>query len=243
MKINRTNFLSLLIFFLIIFTNCSKQQEKSPIKKSLDKKMPLAQETIQKTSLPETMGLPSITLPQEKTILSSRGPKKQITTAPKKNSDEAMIGAVAAKKPFDQTSKKFNIISHKRIFTKKSKKQIQASKKKSKLKKKNPTKELDFEVENTTGKTIYVTCFAYLRRHINSRWRWSKTPVLQICNKESGRVDLVTINDESDRKNIFGVLGVFDTKEEASDAVYELTDDTKMLDLDQLIKLEGKKLS
>ena len=103
--------------------------------------------------------------------------------------------------------------------------------------------EVDFEVENLTGKTVYVTCFAYMRKRVHSRWRWRKSPVYKIDQKQSVIIDLATIEDEEDRKNIFGILGVFDSRTEAEEAIYELTPDKNKLDLDQLMKLKGKKVA
>lgn len=102
--------------------------------------------------------------------------------------------------------------------------------------------ELDFEVENLTGKTVYVTCFSYLHRRIFSRWRWAKSPIYEIKNKESKIIDLLTLHDNIDRESVFGYLAIFNTRAEAEDAVYELLTDDEKIDLDLLTKLKGKKV-
>lgn len=106
----------------------------------------------------------------------------------------------------------------------------------------NP-KELDFEVTNLTGKTLYVTCFAYQRKSYFRNWRWDKSPVYEIESGKSAIVDIDTIPDESDRKNTYGYLGVFPTRQEAEDATVELTHDRQKLDLDVLYKLKGKRVT
>jgi hypothetical protein len=103
-------------------------------------------------------------------------------------------------------------------------------------------KELDVEVENKTGKTIYVTCFSYIKRRPFSRWRWNKSQVYKIKNNESTTIDLPTINDKEDRNNTFGYLGVFENKKNAENSIFELLDDAKKIDLDIVAQLKGKKV-
>ncbi len=106
----------------------------------------------------------------------------------------------------------------------------------------NP-KELDFDVENKTGQTVYVTCFAYQRKRYFGNWRWDKSPVYIIEDNQTVTMDVDTIPDEQDRNYVFGYLGIFKDKKSAEDATYELSDDRNLLDLDQLIKLKGKKVT
>lgn len=102
--------------------------------------------------------------------------------------------------------------------------------------------ELDFEVENATGKTIYVTCFAYLKREDFTRWHWDKSPIFKIDSYKSAIIDVTTIKDSLDRHGVYGYLGVFDTIEEALASTYELLPDIKKIDLDLLYKLKNKKV-
>lgn len=104
-------------------------------------------------------------------------------------------------------------------------------------------KELDFLVENKTGKTIYVTSFVYLKRHRFSRWRWYKSPVYTIEHNTLTTIDIPSIEDDMDRENTFGYLAVFNTFEEADDAIYELLPDKNKIDLDILVHLAGKKVT
>lgn len=102
---------------------------------------------------------------------------------------------------------------------------------------------LDFSVENNTGRTIYVTCFSYIKKRIFSRWRWDKSPVYMLKPQESALVAIDFIPDPLDRKNVYGYLGVFPTEEEAEAATYELTEESRLLDLDLLKNLYGKKVT
>ncbi len=104
-------------------------------------------------------------------------------------------------------------------------------------------KPLNFEVENITGKTVYVTCFSYIRKRVNARWQWSKSPIYKLNDNEKTTIDIIQTVYEDDHKNVFGYLGVFDTQKEADDAIYELLQDEDKLDLDLLHKLEGKKVT
>lgn len=102
--------------------------------------------------------------------------------------------------------------------------------------------QLDILVENATNKIIYVCGFAYSRRKIFSQWRWYKSPVYEIPQNQTVTVDIVTAPDPSDRADTFGYLGVFDTYQEAEDAVFELLADEKKIDLDLLSFLKNKKV-
>lgn len=104
----------------------------------------------------------------------------------------------------------------------------------------NNPKELDFDVKNETGKTVYVTCFAYQRKFDFGHWRWDKSPVYKLEDNQTVTIDVDTIPNEQDRNHVFGYLGVFNDQESADDATYELTDDRYLLDLDLLMQLKGK---
>jgi hypothetical protein len=99
---------------------------------------------------------------------------------------------------------------------------------------------LDFLVKNKTGKIIHTTCFSYTKKGESNRWRWDKSPVLSIAPGQSRVVDIDELSNPRNRKNVFGYLAVFETREEALGASYELLDDRKSLDLDLLHKLKNK---
>lgn len=105
----------------------------------------------------------------------------------------------------------------------------------------NATK-LDFEVENQTGKTIYITCFSYIKRRAFTRWRWDKSEIYQLNPGQSTLIDIDYIEDPRDRQNVYGYLALFDTHAAAEAAIYELLPDNLQIDLDQIIKLKGKKV-
>jgi hypothetical protein len=103
--------------------------------------------------------------------------------------------------------------------------------------------ELDFEVENQTGKTIYITCFSYIKKRPFSRWRWDKSPVYKIEDNKTVVVDLDTIADEEDRNNTFGYLGIFENKKDAEESTFELLNDNQKIDLDIIAQLHDKKVT
>jgi len=103
--------------------------------------------------------------------------------------------------------------------------------------------EIDFVVQNLTGKKIYVTCFSYIKKRPLESWRWDKSEIYELNDKEYAVIDIDYIPDEQTRKNVYGYLGVFDTLDEADEAIYELLPDDKKIDLDLLYKLKGKKVA
>ena len=107
---------------------------------------------------------------------------------------------------------------------------------------KNPTN-LDFEVLNQTGREIYITCFSYIKKRTFGPWRWDKSAVYKLKDKESVIVGLDDMEDEQEKKYVFGYLGVFNSKKEADDSTYELMDDANKLDLDRVIDLKNKKVT
>ena len=103
-------------------------------------------------------------------------------------------------------------------------------------------KELDFEVVNKTNKTIYVTCFSYIQKEPFTRWRWDKSPIYKLDIGQRTVINVDTIPDQEHRDHIFGYLGVFENEKEAHDAIYELTEDRKKIDIDIIAKLKNKKV-
>jgi hypothetical protein len=101
---------------------------------------------------------------------------------------------------------------------------------------------LDFEVENQTGKTIFVACFSYIKRRAFTRWRWDKSDIYVLEQGQRTVISIDDVQDPRDRKNVFGYLALFDTHKAADEAVYELLPDNIQIDLDQLEKLKGKKV-
>ncbi|MFH1644518.1 MAG: hypothetical protein ABIA74_05075 [bacterium] len=102
--------------------------------------------------------------------------------------------------------------------------------------------EIDFEIENLTGKTKYIVCFTYIKQEEFTRWRWDKSEVIELKDGESIIVDVDTIADKLDRDNVYGYLGIFDDKKEAEDSIYQLLPDENKIDIDKLINLKGKKV-
>lgn len=101
-------------------------------------------------------------------------------------------------------------------------------------------KRLSVEVENVTGKTIYVACFSYIKKRALGKWRWDKSPVYKLDDNQKITLYTDKIEDNEDRSNIFGYLGVFENNEEAEDATFELLSDKKKIDLDLVEQLKDK---
>ena len=102
--------------------------------------------------------------------------------------------------------------------------------------------ELDFYVQNLTGKTVYVVCFSYISKEDFTRWHWDKTNVYKIEKNKTVLIDVDTITNEEKRNNTYGYLAVFDNKQKAENSIYELLDDKKKLDLDLLYRLKNQKI-
>jgi hypothetical protein len=100
--------------------------------------------------------------------------------------------------------------------------------------------ELDFLVENKTGKTIFVCCFSYIQKEPFSQWRWDKSPIYKIDAKQKVTINIDTIPDEENLQQTFGYLAVFSDEKIAKESIYELVDDSKKIDLDILYKLKGR---
>ncbi len=122
-------------------------------------------------------------------------------------------------------------------------KQIESDEKEkiSQIKSTDPA-ELDFYIQNTTGKTIYAVCFAYIQKQPFHRWRWDKTNIYKINNNQTVQIDVDYIKDEAYRKNVYGYLAIFDTKEKAENAIYELLEEKDKIALDKLYKLKNQKI-
>lgn len=107
--------------------------------------------------------------------------------------------------------------------------------------------ELDFFVENKTGKTVHVTCFVYEQQQdsVDSAvWKYSKTPIQTLEAGEIGVIDVASIRDKYESRYMRGALGVFDASEEqaAHNATFQLIPEKKKVKLDRLSALRGKKI-
>ena len=246
---------SLLLLFGLIFSvpHCSKR-ERPRVRRSEHAAAPVYKtaivennEAAKKALLPAMIksGMPAAHTPT-KGALPAIKHKNSYRPKPKKaDPKETTKGALSVVAPPVKRLKK----AHMPVAKKKKKdlKKLVAPKPIKKISSKTARiadeAEIDFEVENLTGETIYAACFAYMRKRVHSRWRWSKSPIYKIRNKQSIVVDIPTIKDRNDRKNVFGALGIYDNHKEANNATYELTHDKNKLDLDRLIDLKGKKVT
>jgi len=102
------------------------------------------------------------------------------------------------------------------------------------------TSELDFIVHNKTGITQYITCFSYIKKEDFTRWHWDKSDVYTVKDNQKITIDIDTIPDAIDRKNVYGYLATFTDPEKAEEATLELVHDDEKIDLDLLYKLKDK---
>jgi len=97
----------------------------------------------------------------------------------------------------------------------------------------NETPELDFIVENKTGKTLYTAAFIYQKKENMPTWRYDKSEVIKIENDQSKTIDVDTITNTYDRKYTRGYLAVFDETEEkeAFNSTFQLLKSHQMINL------------
>lgn len=100
--------------------------------------------------------------------------------------------------------------------------------------------ELDFNIQNLSGKTVYVACFSYIKKHDFARWRWDKSKIYKLENNQSMLIDIDNIKDKEYRENVYGALAVFNNKQDALNSTYEHLNENNRLDLDKLYLLKNK---
>lgn len=104
-------------------------------------------------------------------------------------------------------------------------------------------KSLSFRVKNLTPKLIFVTCFYWMKNKPEGPWRWDKTKIYSLNPNEMKFVVLDEIEDERDRKDVYGYLAVFANEEDANKAVIERTEEDKLLALNKVYDLKNKIVS
>jgi len=216
--------LLILFFFttsIMILTSCSKEQQAGPAIPPPNIK------ALKKQSLMPTM--PDPYKPTIKKIIPTTIPPLPKATLHERTEIKTDISEPVIIK--EQTTATFEESSHKKVESKHSTHSSD-----------NPN-EIDFDVKNRTGKTLWISCFAWQRKHNIHRWRWDKSDVYEINPGQIVTVDVDTIPDPQDRALVFGYLAVHDNKEDADNATYELLDESNKLDLDRLINLKGKKVT
>lgn len=102
------------------------------------------------------------------------------------------------------------------------------------------TFDLTIKVKNITNRTLFATCFAYMKKNNYPRWRWHKTKVRPLLPQEETIIPITQLTRKDDFHNVYGTLGVFLSQPEAEAAIYELTPDENKVDLDKLHKLTNQ---
>jgi hypothetical protein len=99
---------------------------------------------------------------------------------------------------------------------------------------------LSFPVLNKTGKTVYVAAFSYIKKKVNARWRWDKTPVYKLDPGESRLILIDYVPQKRDRAHAYGYLSIFEKEKDAEIASLQLLDDKHFIDLDRLARLKNE---
>lgn len=107
--------------------------------------------------------------------------------------------------------------------------------------------EIDFFVENRTGKTIFITCFVYDQKDDtidDAIWKYTKTPIQKLENGDLALIDIASNRDKNESLYVRGTLGIFSEEEEAeaNNATFQLIPESKKIMLDRLAALKGKKI-
>ncbi len=104
--------------------------------------------------------------------------------------------------------------------------------------------ELDFLVENKTGKNLYICSFIYQKKDAMPIWKFDKTKVKLVKNNESVTIDVDTFRNKYNKVFMLGFLAVFDEKqkEEAEKITYELLKPENKIRLGRLAALRNKKI-
>lgn len=100
--------------------------------------------------------------------------------------------------------------------------------------------QLAIHVKNSTAKTVYACSFSYIKKANFDRWRWDKSNIIELQPQQEADIKLDAIDDDETRNNVYGYLAVFDTRAHAEEAIYELLEDAKKIDLDLISKIQDK---
>lgn len=99
---------------------------------------------------------------------------------------------------------------------------------------------LSIRIRNITKRTLFATCFAYMKKEAAPRWRWNKSAIYELTPNKDITIVLDTFKSKKSIPNAYGVLGVFTSHEEADNAIYELLPDENKVDIDLINKLNDK---
>lgn len=104
--------------------------------------------------------------------------------------------------------------------------------------------ELDFVLENDTGKNLYVTLFTYEIEEGQPQWDLDKNKVLFVEDEQSIMIDVDTLLQKYTREHARGYLGIFneDEKKLAEKSTFETLKPNQKINLGILYKLQDKKV-
>ena len=103
--------------------------------------------------------------------------------------------------------------------------------------------ELDFVVENQTGKDLWVTTYIYQKKGHKPQWKFVNIAPVNVKNGQEALVDVDTIAGRYDRKNVRAYIGLFDEDElgRAEESTYETLSPRRRLKVGKLYQLRDNK--
>ncbi len=104
--------------------------------------------------------------------------------------------------------------------------------------------DLDFEVENQTGRPLYITAFVYEKKNDMPIWNYDKSPIIRVEPGQTHSINVDGVTTAYDRKYARGFLAIFDESErkEAYDSTYQLLKDHQKINIGLLAALAGRKV-
>lgn len=108
----------------------------------------------------------------------------------------------------------------------------------------NNYNELDFLVENKTGKNLWICSFIYQKKNDMPIWNFAKTSIKLVKNNKSVIIDVDTFTNKYNKVFMLGFLAVFDEKQkkEIEQITYELLKPENKIGLGRLASLRNKKI-
>lgn len=99
---------------------------------------------------------------------------------------------------------------------------------------------IKFHVKNELGRKAFIVPFAYVKRFLTDTWHWVNLSTLELENGAVGLVDVGVLADEDGADTVFGAFRLCNTREEALNATYELSEDFQRIDVGLFSNLKNK---
>ena len=104
--------------------------------------------------------------------------------------------------------------------------------------------ELDFIVENQSGKNLYINTFVYQHHGAHPQWDFEKLPTRFVKNGQQTTFDVDTVTKKYDWSNVRGYVGIFnkDERNKAKESTYESLNPNQKINIGRLEKIINKKI-